>query len=437
MDPEQRASTTRLSHDRCRDRRAIALSFLMGARAILVALMLVVVMSIFPGSALGQYGTDSDVAGRRVGDRLAEIRRRLEETSRNSQDLLVLIGESDRRLQEINAILVELEPKVAGARARLGKAQSELDEATSMYLAKVAQVDEAEQRYFLLRQRVAARIARAYKDSSFIEISVILEARSISELGWRRTYLDSVVARDRKDQVELIALRDRLDSERALLEDTKNLLISRRNVVQEQTEEVISLYKANLEARDLAQKELENHRELLSMVLADRAEALRMLDSLEGVSDEAKRELLATASQGSPTVIPGFFVWPADGPLTSGFGPRLHPIAGVVRQHNGIDIGAPYGAPVRAAASGTVIKAGAMGGYGLVVVIDHGNGLSTLYAHQSRILVSPGSSISQGAVVGEVGSTGYSTGPHLHFEVRINGEPVDPMQWFPNKASSG
>lgn len=366
-------------------------------------------------------------------DRLADIRRRLEETDRNTRDLLVLIQESDRRLQELNSIVANLAPQVAEATARLGQAQADLDQATSLYLTKLAQVDELDQRHATLRQRVASRLARAYKDSSFMEVRLVLEAKSLSELGWRRVYLNAVVKRDRQNQEELVDLRDRLDSERALLEETKDELLSRRNVVEAQTEELVALYQSNIAARDLVQKELQNHRELLSIVLADRAQALRMLDELDGVSDEAKRDLLASASKGNPAVIPGYFIWPADGALTSRFGPRMHPIAGVVRQHNGIDIGAPYGAPIWAAAGGRVLKAGSMGGYGLVVIIDHGDGLSTLYAHQSRVLVSVGDVVQQGTVVGEVGSTGYSTGPHLHFEVRINGDPVDPLLWFPGR----
>jgi murein DD-endopeptidase MepM/ murein hydrolase activator NlpD len=399
--------------------------------ATVLAAILASTLLLSPAIAVAQSSPVG--SGKSVTDQLDELRRRLAETDRNTQDLLVLIQESDRRLQELNSILANLEPRVAEATARLGQAQADLDNATSLYLMKVAEVDELDQRYAALRQRVAFRLARAYKDSSFIEVKLVLEAKSLSELGRSRSYLNAVVAKDRRDQDELIYVRDRLDSERALLEETKDELLSRRNAVEVQTDELVGLYRSNVAARDLVQKELQNHRELLSIVLADRAQALRMLDELDGVSDEAKRDLLAGASRGNPPILPGYFIWPADGPITSYFGPRKHPVAGVVRQHNGIDIGAAYGAPIWAAAAGKVLKAGSMGGYGLVVILDHGDGLSTLYAHQSRVSVSVGDFVPQGAVIGEVGSTGYSTGPHLHFEVRINGEPVDPLQWFPGR----
>jgi murein DD-endopeptidase MepM/ murein hydrolase activator NlpD len=116
--------------------------------------------------------------------------------------------------------------------------------------------------------------------------------------------------------------------------------------------------------------------------------------------------------------------------VTSPFGYRTHPIFGDTRLHTGIDIGAPYGAPVYAADNGTVTYVGAMSGYGNVVVVDHGGGLSTTYNHLSAFFVGTGQSVGRGQQVGSVGCTGYCTGPHLHFEVRINGTPVDPMPYL-------
>jgi murein DD-endopeptidase MepM/ murein hydrolase activator NlpD len=109
---------------------------------------------------------------------------------------------------------------------------------------------------------------------------------------------------------------------------------------------------------------------------------------------------------------------------------RVHPILQTQRMHTGIDFGATTGTPIRAAADGVVVVAGERGGYGNTVILDHGNALATLYAHQSRIAVAEGQSVAKGAIVGYVGSTGLATGPHLHFEVRVNGNPVDPMRYL-------
>lgn len=122
------------------------------------------------------------------------------------------------------------------------------------------------------------------------------------------------------------------------------------------------------------------------------------------------------------------FLWPARGIFTSGFGMRRHPLFGILHRHTGVDIAALWGTPVLAAAQGRVIYAGWFGGYGKIVVIDHGDGISTLYGHLSSLLVVAGDGVRRGQPVGRVGSTGYSTGPHLHFEVRIDGRPVDPVR---------
>jgi murein DD-endopeptidase MepM/ murein hydrolase activator NlpD len=127
----------------------------------------------------------------------------------------------------------------------------------------------------------------------------------------------------------------------------------------------------------------------------------------------------------------GFFSLPIPGaPVTSGFGPRVHPIFHTVRVHTGVDFGAGYGTPIRAAADGTVVEAGWLGGYGNATVIDHGKGMATLYGHQSKILVSQGQSVKRAQVIGLVGATGFATGPHLHFEVRIDGTPVNPLPYL-------
>jgi murein DD-endopeptidase MepM/ murein hydrolase activator NlpD len=122
---------------------------------------------------------------------------------------------------------------------------------------------------------------------------------------------------------------------------------------------------------------------------------------------------------------------PLEGRIGSRFGPRLHPILGFVRMHQGVDIGASVGTPVRAGGPGKVLRAGDAGAYGTLVTIDHGDSSETRYAHLSKSLVEPGETVLRGQIIGEVGNTGLSTGPHLHFELRVDGIPVDPAPWLP------
>jgi murein DD-endopeptidase MepM/ murein hydrolase activator NlpD len=138
----------------------------------------------------------------------------------------------------------------------------------------------------------------------------------------------------------------------------------------------------------------------------------------------------ATVGVSSPAMVGGR-AWPVQAPLTSGFGMRTHPLTGAGRLHAGIDLGARLGTPIRAAAAGVVTAAGPMGGYGATVDLRHADGTVTRYAHQSRVLVRPAQRVAVGQVIGLVGSTGASTGPHLHFEVRTASGPVDPRSWLP------
>jgi murein DD-endopeptidase MepM/ murein hydrolase activator NlpD len=124
-------------------------------------------------------------------------------------------------------------------------------------------------------------------------------------------------------------------------------------------------------------------------------------------------------------------IWPVNGPVTSGYGWREHPVLGGRRFHTGIDIGVPMGTLIASAADGIIVFAGPKTGYGNTVIVDHGGGIATLYAHQSQIASTVGMSVARGQTIGYVGCTGYCTGPHLHFEVRVNGDPVDPMGWLP------
>jgi murein DD-endopeptidase MepM/ murein hydrolase activator NlpD len=139
--------------------------------------------------------------------------------------------------------------------------------------------------------------------------------------------------------------------------------------------------------------------------------------------------IAATASSPSPNA-PGQLARPVPGRVSSGFGKRVHPISKTVKMHNGVDMNASQGDRIIAAHDGVVILSGVKGGYGNTVIIDHGGGMVTLYAHQSKLGVSVGQKVTRGQTIGWIGSTGQSTGPHLHFEVRINGRPVNPVSYW-------
>jgi murein DD-endopeptidase MepM/ murein hydrolase activator NlpD len=185
-------------------------------------------------------------------------------------------------------------------------------------------------------------------------------------------------------------------------------------------------------ARQQAAAEADHQNALLDQVRSHKSEFEAEINALQAESDSITAFLHTLQGDGGIVVSGhGVLSIPIPGaPVTSGFGSRVHPIFGTVRMHTGIDFGAGTGTPIRAAADGTVVSAGTLGGYGNATIIDHGNGLATLYGHQSRLLVSQGQHVVRGQVIGLVGSTGFATGPHLHFEVRVSGTPVNPVSYL-------
>ena len=220
-------------------------------------------------------------------------------------------------------------------------------------------------------------------------------------------------------------LRDTLDHDRAQARD-------QRDVVATQERDLSGRRQAAGDLRQQVAAEVAKQNDLLGQLRSRKSEFQAQIVALQRQSDSLASQL--RGRQSGQALVPsghGVLSVPIPGaPITSGFGPRVHPIYGDVRMHTGIDFGASSGTPIRAAADGVVVSAGPLGGYGNATVIDHGNGLATLYGHQSSIAVAPGQRVRRGQVIGYVGCTGLCTGPHLHFEVRVRGTPVDPMQYL-------
>ena len=225
------------------------------------------------------------------------------------------------------------------------------------------------------------------------------------------------------------ALAERIADQRVIVstlqretEKAERTAVARRRHVAQLTKQ-----QTDLVAR-VRRSKVERERLLLQLRERQDEYAARV-QQLQAQSDELMEELRKYRYVGGA---PGSkdLLWPTDGTVTSGFGYRKHPIFKTPRLHAGIDIPAPTGQAIYSAADGTVVKAGPYGGYGNAVVVDHGEGMSTVYAHQSRVTARTGDEVLAGGTIGYVGSTGYSTGPHLHFEIRLGGRPTNPLEWY-------
>lgn len=316
------------------------------------------------------------------------------------------LNESYERLEVAQSALLTSETRLKAAERQVQETQ--------------ARLREAEQRLALQRRRFGRRIASSYQEGPVTYLDVILGSRNLSDFLDRQYYVSLVMGQD----------ADLLKGLRA----AQQVVLREREVLLEKKQRLADAHQDNLVKMAQVAHQADERERLLESLRRDRALQEQQLQELDETSNDIEQALAAEsirrqANPGSYRNLPawsGGLARPAAGPITSGFGYRSHPILGRRRLHAGVDIGAQNGSPVYAASEGEVFFASWRGGYGRCIIVLHGGGMSTLYGHLSRIDVSAGQRVRRGQRIGAVGSTGLSSGPHLHFEVRRNGVPVSP-----------
>jgi len=327
-------------------------------------------------------------------------------------------------LEDAQSAVDDAETAVGALEAELSSARARLDALTERLAAQTRKLERLRSEYAKAVAILEARVRAAYIDEPPDMLAFLVSASSFDEVIDNVELLTRIGRQDKRVAAQVQRARDRTAAERRATMRTK----------REQTATVAVIAARTDEAR-VARDRLADERDRLAAVenlkqsaLTDSRETregyLHEVDSLLAQSAALAEQIRGAGTTGGGQPSAAGLIWPCDGVVVSGFGMRWG------RMHEGIDIGCAYGTPNRAAASGTIIYAGWLGGYGNLVVVDHGNGLSTAYAHASSILVSVGQTVSQGQTVSLVGSTGHSTGPHLHFEVRVNGVAVDPLPYL-------
>lgn len=312
--------------------------------------------------------------------------------------------------------LVHAQQELDTARARLRAARAQL-RATRDHIARVKKdMAGTEAR---LRQHEAAfgeRLRTLYASSQPTALALVLDVSDYQDLSNRARYAKMVADQDHELLVRLVQFEEKLSNRKAEL----SRLEARQAVYHSQVQ---------AETKQVAMQEY-NTRQVLSSITSDRNRLEAELAELDAESRRIERMLASSRrSYRYSGKWSGSLLKPVNGRVGSGFGMRMHPILHYRRMHSGVDISASHGTSIKAADKGLVVYAGWRGGYGKCVIIDHGSGVATLYAHMSSISVGTGRTVSRGSVIGAVGSTGLSTGPHLHFEVRRNGTPVDPLSY--------
>jgi murein DD-endopeptidase MepM/ murein hydrolase activator NlpD len=272
------------------------------------------------------------------------------------------------------------------------------------------------------------RLVDIYESDQASTLDVFLGAANVQEALDQVAFMTDIGVQDRRIATEVSQAKAQVRAARAKTKKLRTNVESETKVISARAEQTRFVRDELVGARDQIATTKQQKLTDLSQLTAEERAAAEEIDSLQASSAALTARIQAAQANrsggSSSTPSSAGLIWPASGPVTSPFGWRWG------RMHEGIDIGASYGSGIHAAAAGTVIYCGWESGYGNLVVIDHGGNLATAYGHQSAIAVTCGQQVSQGQVIGYVGSTGHSTGPHLHFEVRINGAPVDPLGYL-------
>mgnify|MGYP004452086133 FL=1 len=334
-------------------------------------------------------------------NRLQAVQEEVSENMKQLQELDVQLAQSEEELNKINIEVSNLTSQIAENEQKLSKVQSQYDK---------------------IKNVLDARVIEMYKSDNLQFLGVLLAAKNVKELI--KTY-EKLILLSKYDK----GLLDNAEQQIEEIQTTKKILAEKKKQVVESKQ--LQQRKTQVVQNSKTRREY-----YLSKLTKKEQELQAQIDEYNTQVTQIENEIKILALGSiSEDYIGGVFVWPVPGrtSLTSLYGMRVHPITGAYKLHTGIDISAPLGTNFVAAANGVVSKATYNTAYGNMVIIDHGGGVQTLYAHGNSILVQVGDEVKAGTPILEVGSTGYSTGPHAHFEIRINGQTVNPLDYYQNK----
>lgn len=388
-------------------------------------------------------------------NQLSDVQGQMAEQTQKKNDAEAVIGNVSEKLRVIQDNLNAATNEYKSISSQLADTEKQIAEMQVKLKGEQAKLEKREKVF-------RVRIRDIYMHGQLSYLDVVLGAKDFNDFANRVDLLRRVIAADmdlitaiRQQRDEIQQVQQELESQRQKQSVLKeNAAQKKAEIEQHKKEQQAILYKAETDkaTAEEAYRELEASSQSIGEMLRQRA-AARAAAAAAAEAEAAAQQQASASSQADtgdvgdvgtsddsgstepdysyqPVSGSGAFIWPVNGVITSPYGYRTHPIFGTTIYHSGIDIGVDYGTPVHAADSGVVVEAGWISGYGYAVVIDHGNGLSTLYGHNESLNVSSGQSVSQGQVIAYAGSTGNSTGPHVHFEVRSNGDPVDPSAYL-------
>ena len=353
-------------------------------------------------------------------DELEQVQQDLKETQEKRKEVEKQEQQYINQVKEVEGQLRSALSELDNLNTKLSEAKSEVDKATIEMVLKEEELkrieDELKEKIRILNDRVAA----IYKNGNSNILEILLKAEDFLDFISKLKLMNLFAEQDTQNILEV------KEKKTATIGIKKSIIDLREK--QKEYEDKVKQLVIQAEQKARERDDICNEKKnLLTRTTANKNALIKMEKQLEIQEAEVTRILESYKYGTAPS---GKFAWPVAARIISGYGNRYHPIFGYNRFHSGIDLAAPYGTLVKAADGGQVVQAGYFGGYGYSVMLYHGGGFATWYAHLSSINVSMGQFVQRGQVIGLVGSTGWTTGPHLHFEVRINGAPQDPRAYL-------
>lgn len=374
---------------------------------VLILLVCFVTTFSYAENEVAEQPTDLQTQKNELENQLNDANNQLDEVQSNLSDNLQQVEKLDEKIATAEEELQEQESKITELKNSILEIEEELNTVT----------EKQKKQQELFEKRIVA----IYEAGETQYLDIILKSRNLSEFLSSYYVISEIAETDKELLEDLTEKKKTIDLTKQKLENEKKELAT---IMENQTRMANTLQNTKQMRQNFISKLSEDEKNLQSKI-----------DEINAQYEEVNKQILELAQQGLDTAyIGGELAWPVPGytRITSKYAMRVHPITGQYKLHTGVDIGAPTGANFIAANDGVVVKAGMNTAYGNMVIIDHGGGISTLYAHGSEILVQVGQQVKRGDPVLKVGSTGYSTGPHAHFEVRINGVTTDPLPYITN-----
>jgi murein DD-endopeptidase MepM/ murein hydrolase activator NlpD len=402
-----------------------------GRLTLLLALALVLAAPALAGDGLGDKKASID-------SKLGALQGKIAESQRHASALSSQIGALTGQIHTLEGRVGDVSSRLSALQADLALRQRRLAKLNELFRLQTQRFTYLKHEYTLSVQRLDQRLVAIYKEEDPSTIDLLITAKSFDDILDQLDYLGAIANQDKRVATAVANAKRDVKVARAKTKTVRAGVANEARAINARVQQAAILRGELLANQSKLAGARASKSNALTATKAEIAAEVGESKALASASADLAARIQAaqaaarsstgdgtTDTSPSPTTAPtSGFIWPVSGPITSPFGMRWGSL------HPGIDIGVPTGTAIHAAAAGKVIYCGWMSGYGNLVMIDHGGNLATLYGHQSRIAASCGESVSQGQVIGYSGCTGFCTGPHVHFEVRVNGSPVDPLGYL-------